>query len=421
MLLYRTRTTILSSLNQGCPRASCRSYSNKVRAFPFAVSQEKAIADLSFSAACFTGKQVLATWLRHLLPSLNVDALRPIRSVPAYLPAWIIDAELEATVWSKKQDADDHFRKDVAQIQFSHSCFVHTPLSALSLVTPRLLNTGAVPWSEAMRRHEGQEVLCLPFSITPFHLPEAARSLSMADANIAGVLRFEPSSVRETMMAAYPVLIPIYLAQYEVREIVGDKGQNTTISAFIEAGIPNGRRMIEVLPDVELFFNIFNLPVPDLFIWGRPATLTRCFANVRSLIANNVTLQHRTLVEKWVDRAMTGGAAALQRYRDRYFGTSEAEAARKVDMQWADPRIRPFEKEERSANLQWLSSGADLFLLRSMLQVYNSKRERGRVGQEADCNDTENPRGEEAVLVVRVRDPTALTRDIDNIPSWRKT
>ncbi|KAI0649091.1 hypothetical protein C8Q79DRAFT_998966 [Trametes meyenii] len=368
--------------------AARRSYSNKVRAFPFAVSKAKAIAELSWNTSLFTGEKIFGTWLRHLFPNLEIEALRPIRVTPVYLPTWVIDAELETTVWSKKQESDDHFSKDLAQVQFSHSShitligFVYVPLSSMSLMTPQLIDTPAVPWSEELRRHDGDDILCLPYSLTPFRLPDVARSLSMADANVSNILRFEPSTVKETMMAAYPVLIPIYLAQYKVEALIHGKPQDATVSAFLEAAVPNGRAVVEVLPGIEDFFNMFNVPVPDLFIRGPHAPLTRRFTNTRSLIATGITRTHRTLVETWADRGL-GRKFSLQRYRDRFFGKTEVEAVRNVD--WNDVRIRPFDPEERRANVGWLTTSSDLFLLKVMLQVYNTKRE-VRLGQDADCD-----------------------------------
>ncbi|KAI0367785.1 hypothetical protein BV20DRAFT_1023823 [Pilatotrama ljubarskyi] len=373
MLSCRPSTKPVSGLELLRNTAKRRAYSHKVRAFPFAVSKEKAIADLSWNTAAFTGEKVPGTFLRHLLPSLNVDALQPIRAVPVYLPTWVIDAEAEVTVWSKKQESDDHFVKDTAQVQFAHSDmpgFAYGPLSNFSFMNPRLLDAETVRWSEDLRKHEGEDVICVPFSLSPFKLPDAARSLSMADASVADVLRFEPSSVKETVLAGYPVLLPGYLAQYKVENAF--HGKVETVSAFIEAGVPRGRAVVEVLPAVRDWFNMFNVPVGDVFVRGPNAEFVYEFTNARSLIGNHISLKHRHLVEQWLDRAVVRGQA-IEKYRDRFFGTSESAAARNVD--WSDIRIRPFDLEERHANLSWLKSGANLFLLRTMLQVYNSKRE----------------------------------------------
>lgn len=67
---------------------------------------------------------------------------------------------------------------------------------------PTLFGVEPVSWSEELRKNSGQDVLCLPFSVTPFPLMEGIRSISPADANISNVLRFEPSSVKCTMVSS---------------------------------------------------------------------------------------------------------------------------------------------------------------------------------------------------------------------------
>ncbi|KAI0775188.1 hypothetical protein BD413DRAFT_471753 [Trametes elegans] len=416
MLSCRTHRGTMFKLGSRCNAVPLRrAYSHQVRAFPFAVSREKAIDDLSLSASIFTGEKVPGTFLRRFFPSLNLEALRPIRAIPVYLPTWLIEAELKASIWARKLEDDDHIRCPRTNIDHLPNVltgFNFIPLSMLSLVTPELLKTETVPVSEETKQHDGNDVLCLPFSVTPFHLPDVARELPTSKATIADVLRFEPRSVKETSFAAYPVLVPIYLAQYQAQAVVDGDLQYTTITAFIEAGVPNGRCVAEVLPGVDDLLSAFNVPVPDLFVRGPHAELVRKFATVCSLIAPNATLRHRELIERWADSAMCP-AHALERYRDRFFGTTERAARAAVD--WADPRIRPFEPAEREANAQWLSSGADLFLLRMMMDVYNSKREvpggrpgraeRGRVGQDADRTGGEAARGQEAAVAGHLGDP----------------
>ena len=69
-------------------------------------------------------------------------------------------------------------------------------MSAASLTTTDLLRTQPAQWSEDMRRHNGDDVVCLPFTLSPFRVVEAVRSLSLADTNL-NIVRIIPSSVRE--------------------------------------------------------------------------------------------------------------------------------------------------------------------------------------------------------------------------------
>ncbi len=80
-------------------------------AIPFAISREEAIDRLSWNTAAYTGNKFVGTLLRRFFPSLDVDALRPTRLQATYLPTWVVDAEVLATAWLKKQESDSEFLK----------------------------------------------------------------------------------------------------------------------------------------------------------------------------------------------------------------------------------------------------------------------------------------------------------------------
>ncbi len=136
--------------------------------------------------------------------------------------------------------------------------------------------------------------------------------------------------------------------------------------------LPQGRIAGETVPLLKEILGTFNADPPDLLVAGPYKDRIHSFTNVRSLTAHNVTLQHRTLVEEHADRALTAGKP-LREYSQRFFPKGGAAAGGEID--WADARIRPFEAAERHANVQWLAASADLFLLRTMLQVYERRRE----------------------------------------------
>ncbi|KAM5535917.1 hypothetical protein V8D89_010357 [Ganoderma adspersum] len=357
--------------------AGHRPYSSKVRAFPFVVSPEWASKELSWNTAMFTGDKLFGTWIRRQFPGLNVRALRPSRLQAVYLPTWIIDAEVAANMWFKKQPDDPDTKNETAHIQFTHSTmpgYVYPPLSVKNLMPPSMLGVDPVPWSEELRKNSGEDVLCLPFSLTPFSLIEAVRSMSLADANISKVLRFEPSSVESSMMAAYPVLLPIYLAQFDVNTVVNGEVIKVTATAFMEASYAseNPRIMVEVTQGVVDFFKMFDFPVPDLVIRGQHANSLRQFAVVRGLLASHASFNHKRHVERWIDKAGAWPDNLLA-YRDRYFGKTEEEAALAVN--WNDVRIRPFTREEREANWQYMAAGEEVFFVKQLELAQERKRE----------------------------------------------
>lgn len=80
--------------------------------------------------------------------------------------------------------------------------FVYEPLSTFNLLLGRdIRESSTVPWTEQLRKHDGDDVLCLPFSLSPFKLPEAARSLSLSGATVSHSFRFDPSSIHTTMVS----------------------------------------------------------------------------------------------------------------------------------------------------------------------------------------------------------------------------
>ncbi|KAI0833495.1 hypothetical protein BC628DRAFT_1308651 [Trametes gibbosa] len=372
MFACRSRREHVLNLRCSARRVNERSYSNKVRVFPFVTSKDKTVEYLSCNVATYTANTIFGTWLRYFFPALDVPALRPVRVQATYLPRWIVDAELGATVWSKSQDTDDHFKKNTAQVQIHQTCstgFLYKPLSNLSLVPPELYYTKPVQWSEDMRKHEGEDVLCLPFNMDPFRVPEAIRSLSEAHTQVADVLRFEPSSVKGNMMAAYPILVPVYLAQYKIMTPINGRTRDVMITAFIEAGIPNGRLGVEVVPALEKMLSLIDMPAPDMMLRGPHAMRMMRFVTVRSLIARHTLNSHRTYIEEWANEALWSGIP-----QEHYFKhTLGSAGAKSVD--WSDERIRPFDSEERIANAKYMAASADLALLRTMRQVYDSLRE----------------------------------------------
>ncbi|KAH9849718.1 hypothetical protein C2E23DRAFT_838142 [Lenzites betulinus] len=350
-----------------------RSYSNKVRAFPFVAPREKTIDYLNCNVALYTANTTFGTWLRYFIPGLDVPALRPERVQAVYLPRWVVDAELEATLWSKREPADDHFKKNTAQLQLHQTDmpgFLYKPLSSMNLIPPSFFDAHAKPvqWSEDLRKSESEDVLCLPFNMDPFRVPEAIRALPEAHTKVADVLRFEPSSVKDTMIAAYPILVPVYLAQYKIRTPINGRTREIMVTAFIEAGVPNGRLGVEIVPLLTQMMALFDLPAPNMMLRGADAVRLLDFVSVRSLIARHTLNTHRALIEEWANEALCSGVPQ-EHYFTRTLGGAGASA---VD--WADERIRPFDPEEREANSRYMAISADLGLLKAVRRVYDNLR-----------------------------------------------
>ncbi|KAI0750137.1 hypothetical protein C8Q80DRAFT_674545 [Daedaleopsis nitida] len=357
--------------------------------FPFVISREEAKDELSLMTSILTVTQPIEALVHRLFPGFNVDRLQPTRVQAAYLPTWLIDGQVQASAWLKKQK-DTEFSKDHIHTPITHSVlpgFVFDPLSRLNFVTPELVKLECLPWSEDMRQQEGDDVACLPFSLSPFKLDDAARSSSLSDANISSSFRFDPGSVQASMLAAYPVLIPVYIASFTIRTIVDRKMQVVPITACIDGARKLGqtRRILDtgVLQEAA---SALGLEMPDLTVWGGPVDELRRFANMRPLLGGHTTGNHRRQIQRRIDEAL-GTTPILKEYRTRYFGKSEVEASKAVD--WEDVRIRPFTPEERNTNLTWVTAEEDLFMIRTMLRVYESKRREGQHGGASEVPEPE--------------------------------
>ena len=79
--------------------------------FPFVVPKEQAVQGMSETVSLSTGYKMVGTFLRRWFPSMNVDALRPARIQPVYLPTWLVDARVQATLWLRKNREQSEFTK----------------------------------------------------------------------------------------------------------------------------------------------------------------------------------------------------------------------------------------------------------------------------------------------------------------------
>ncbi|CAL1716729.1 unnamed protein product [Somion occarium] len=210
-------------------------YPSKVRAYPFAVSLDETINYMGINASLYCGGRNIASSLAaRFLPGFGFKPIQPARTIAVYLPTWIIDAELDAKVWSRLRTQEEAQQHTVTA-WFQDSMmpgFVFDPLSRISLKSPSLQKYTTVPFSSELERQYEQDILCLPFTISPFSLPSLARSTSFKNAVISDDLRFDPTSVKEQMTAAYPILIPAYLLQYETQ--VDDEHQ-VDLTVIVEA------------------------------------------------------------------------------------------------------------------------------------------------------------------------------------------
>ncbi|KZT00810.1 uncharacterized protein LAESUDRAFT_731876 [Laetiporus sulphureus 93-53] len=379
---HRSLKLILKSNRRGLSNAAQR-FPPKVRAFPFAFSTEEAILRLGvpMSIKCW-GRDFFRSVAARLLPGMGFQPLRPNRIQAIYLPIWLVDAEVEAQIWVQDHSDKSETIERIARVFFQQSYvpgFVYEPLSRISLNSMLFDRGSTIRFSEDLLTQRGTEILCLPFSVTPFPLLDVARSLSYQQATISEQLKFDPSAVKANLFAAYPVLVPIYLAQYEMPAI--DTGDPLTFTAILEAFTRKGRivtedrdreqaqRILNKDPNGPDFFKRFidYLSPREFWVNDGSNSISR-FAPLEL----HATMPHVKLsqgaLEKWVnDAAATKGA--IESYQAKYFPCSATESGVNV-VDWDDLRIREFTDEEKMANRVWMDLGRMWMVNKNVEEVH---------------------------------------------------
>lgn len=381
-----------------------QTYPSKVRAYPFALSPEEAIIQMSLSMSMYCvglGRGFWSSLGARIFPGLGFQPVLPVRIKALYIPAWFVDAEFVARGWlSKTPGGQATERRLSASFEQSYMPgVVYQPLSSFSLRSPALAKAETTPFSDKLRRQHGSDVICLPFELTPFHLADAVQSLSYQQVTVSDRLRIKLSTVKTDMMAAYPVLIPIYLAEYEV---LGINNEVHKFTAILEAWTKMGRMMVENvyrwIVDTKLredpnpprlaIWGSKKIPSGPFWLWGfSPKNAHMEFAKSELWVRATKYEREQRILDAWINAGWRGRQAV---YQERFFPKV---SDRKVD--WEDLRIREYIPSEVEPIRHWMSLGKEwtisqrffMFLIRLSLWFKMQKRAiaRGEVpGEESE-------------------------------------
>ncbi|KZT72997.1 hypothetical protein DAEQUDRAFT_808547 [Daedalea quercina L-15889] len=234
--------------------------------------------------------------------------------------------------------------------------FVHEPLSRIALKSDMLMASAAVPFSDDLRTQHGQEIKCLPFTHTPFPLLSLCRQMSDTYWHVGPTFRIKPSTVMATMMAAYPVLVPVYLVEHELQD-------TASFTVILEAAdswgyyinddyfrllaqgrvsVPSTRATTDSLLPVSPVINAIQYMKTFTNITIGPLAPKATIGITR----DNVTGAVSKLIN---DIAFSEGAMAA--YENRFFSDSAARPSQPID--WDDLRIREFTMGEVWMNSMW--------------------------------------------------------------------
>ncbi|EGO24741.1 hypothetical protein SERLADRAFT_438355 [Serpula lacrymans var. lacrymans S7.9] len=269
--------------------------------------------------------------------------MQPAQIQPIYLPAWFVDAELQANAWLSPHNSEsEDAQQQPVNAYFSQSYlpgYSLDLLGRLAFINKNMDPRQTVPFSETLTRQSSDNVMCLPFTITPLSLPEQVRKLSFTQATVCDGFRFHPASVKPNLLAAYPVLIPIYLMRYPLAT------PSTYMTVILEAYSKPGRFFAQ-----ETAASTEDPSSPDLITHGGKPSL---FAQL-----------------KLIPRGDTVAAGALENWLSAtLFEPGMTEILASDDpINMDDPRVREWTRDEVLPVQDWLNLGAEIAGLKDTLK-----------------------------------------------------
>nr|GAT60722.1 predicted protein [Mycena chlorophos] len=196
------------------------SYPAQVRAFPFKFSPVDAVARAmspEFMAVAMTmPPRINNFWEGNKTPDM-ISAV--------WFPAWLVDAELEISVTFKAPARP--VEGSVTAVLLNSYFPGHTmdKISTASFLSEFALEE-AVPFSKDLKQQFGTDVVCLPFKTSPLALLDAMKRAG--ESPVDDIFRVDSSTLRTNLVAAYPILIPLYLMRFQ-SEFGGEMVSRTVI------------------------------------------------------------------------------------------------------------------------------------------------------------------------------------------------
>jgi len=211
----------------------------------------------------------------------------------------------------------------------------------------------AKPFSSDLARQWGLDVMCLGYNVLPFDVLDRTRALSYTDAVISENMRFSPQSVKMNLAAAYPVLLPVYLAQYISRE------PWPPVTIIMAAHSDPGVHYIHIPhadteDSIRLPFEELVGDQDDYIEVGNPPEGSDINAFVVTPMRDNLTDE----LSSWLNDKLQQQNAPVS-----------MAAEHPIDME--DPRIREWTWEELEPVYRWLHMGRAQSFFKSILKNMN--------------------------------------------------
>ncbi|KAI6165634.1 hypothetical protein EDD17DRAFT_1551967 [Pisolithus thermaeus] len=362
-MLARAGLIRKSSCNcRRCYSFSIPDYHPKVRAIPFAFPPEAAITHVGPTAASVTRSFSPSTIREELgclagsfiakhLPAIGYQTIQPERTQALYYPSWCIDAEAEAKAWFSPNPEDP---PEVVTVHFQHAELPGNgmDLARISLRDETVTCKNTEPFTPALTNQHGYEILCLPFNISPLELLSRARDTSFGVAKVDDDFRFDPRSIKLNLVAAYPILIPVYVLQY------APQGPYSRVTIIVEANAEPGRYYVHFVngPDLR------KLPAQEFFgeedfiamgVSGSKCRFSPCIISPRSRPSASEDLC------AWMSNFVEDRGAPLR-------------LTSKQPISMDDCRVREWTEQEILPVHEWMQLGKDLIRTRGMIKTIST-------------------------------------------------
>ncbi|KAF8808730.1 hypothetical protein BYT27DRAFT_7337705 [Phlegmacium glaucopus] len=340
----------------------------KLRAFPFQVPPEHAQRLLSpLAAAACNFRKMLPSIGAYALPFLNFDFLRPVRLSAVYFPAWFVNGEVEANVTYKGIQSNETAWFENTYIPGSDMAV----LSAAPLRCPLFNYTEAVPFTKSLMHQHGEPVQCVPFSTSPFSLLDVTSSHpSSWSIMINEDLSINPSSVKTNLMSAYPVLLPLYLAQYDI-DGGGEDSPNNMITFLLQAHCDPASIMCENLSKInetsrkaiEMFSQFVGHESSDEIYTFPPINPRVSIPDISMSPQNNIT----NSIKEWLEDLLSSSRNI------EILAESSLSSLAKGD---EDLRIREMIAEERESMAKYTELTVPIMFSRRLMKTLTGQGDR---------------------------------------------
>lgn len=148
-------------------------------------------------------------------PEIADAGIKRTQFKPVYIPTWVVDSVLSFTSQiGESEHATSMHLRDVI-VPGLH----HHPISQWVKGFPDDIDL-AKPFSGDYLEplNDKHEIIALPYTTTPLTIPQAISELPLGNVEISSGWSIDPRSIKVKMLAAYPLLHPVFLAEFTMEE-----------------------------------------------------------------------------------------------------------------------------------------------------------------------------------------------------------